>query len=355
LAYFDGIIISPKAIEKAKTKKGKKWVKNNPIGTGPFKFVKHERDVILEYKKFDGYWQKGKPYLDGIEFHFINENETALLAFKAKEAHAMKNVPLHHASDLEKQGYKLVGYPGGKFAMAPDSGNPDSIFVDRRIREAVEYALDREAMSKTLSFGYWRPLNHYASSESDAYMPGFKGRPYNPEKAKQLLKEAGYPNGFKTTIYGVSWFPVAMDTMVAVQSYLKKVGINAKVDIVDGGKYSQLQFGGWKNGLLMFGLGVNFHSATDLYRTFRTGARRLPSLGRLPELDKIFKEAVGAPDDEAQKVLVQKAVRRMHDTAMLTPLWVWHTIVAMDPSLRDMRFGENFGHSYTPANGWFAN
>jgi ABC-type transport system substrate-binding protein len=80
LAGWNGLIISPKVIEKAKIKKGKKWAQKNPVGTGPFKFVKFERKVILKFEKFDGYWDKGKPYLDGIEMHYITDPMTSVIS-----------------------------------------------------------------------------------------------------------------------------------------------------------------------------------------------------------------------------------------------------------------------------------
>jgi peptide/nickel transport system substrate-binding protein len=197
-------------------------------------------------------------------------------------------------------------------------------------------------------------LTHYASDVSNAHTKGFKGRPYNPEKAKQLLKEAGYPNGFKTTLYATSRFPAAMSQMTAIQSYLKAVGIDAKVEIVDGGKYYKLQFKGWKDGLILFGLGATYNSIGDLDRTFQTGGFRLPSLARSTELDEMMRKAQIEPDYDKQNALIQKAVMWMHDNAMLTPLYSWNDIFAIDPSLHDARFGDNLGVSYTPADAWLA-
>jgi len=349
LTSYPGLMISPAAI-----KKGKKWAKKRPIGTGPFEFVKFERDVILKYKKFDGYWDKGKPYLDGIEVHVIKDMMTEEAALRAGEVHVMKSVPDKQALGLKKDGFKVLHYPVALTGLAPDSANANSIFADKRVREAIEYAIDKESIAAALGLGFWTHINQVASEGTNGFNPGFQGRSYDPEKAKELLAKAGYPDGFKTSIYAVLSFPGAQDGCAAIQRDLQKVGIEAKLQFVDGGKYYKLQFRGWKDGLLLFGFGTSLNLSRDLDRTFKTGAMRFPSTLRSAELNAVLKETQTTSDSEIQAKETQKAVRMMHDMAMVTPLWAFSSISAMDQSVHDAGLDAGGGRRWTPAKAWLS-
>jgi len=95
-----GIMISPEAYKK----NGKDWCNSHPVGTGPFKFVSWERDVMHKFEKFDHYWEKGKPYLDGIEWHIVVDPVTQLAAFSKGEHHIMADVDPKDARKLETSG-----------------------------------------------------------------------------------------------------------------------------------------------------------------------------------------------------------------------------------------------------------
>jgi peptide/nickel transport system substrate-binding protein len=235
-ANFNGLMISPKVIEKAKTKKGKKWAKKNPVGTGPFKFVEFVRDVRCIFEKFDGYWQKGKPYLDGIEVNYIQNKLTQIMSIRGGEAHTLWDAVVDKAVELEKEGFIIIGQPVSMRAIAGDSAHPESIFYNKKVREAVEYAINREELT-LLGHGWWEPVNQYASKKANGYNPGLIGRPYNPEKARQLLKEAGYSNGIKTKLIGSVTDP--KDALAQIQRDLLKVGIDVKIEMYDSGKFIQ--------------------------------------------------------------------------------------------------------------------
>ena len=85
-------------------------------------------------------------------------------------------------------------------ASVPDSANPKSPFADLRVRQAAQYAIDTEAIAKTIFYGEVEPANQWIYKGHWGYNPSVVGYPYNPAKAKQLLAEAGYPNGFKTKL-----------------------------------------------------------------------------------------------------------------------------------------------------------
>ena len=134
---------------------------------------------------------------------------------------------------------------------AHDSGHPDSIFADIRVRRAIAHAIDNEAIAKAVGHGYYEPVNQFALSTSSMYNPEAVGYPYNPQKAKELLAEAGYPNGFETKITFRTGSEMT-DLFTAVQGYLGEVGIEVKLNAADRGLFRQTISEGWNNHLVAF-------------------------------------------------------------------------------------------------------
>ncbi|MCR4393342.1 MAG: ABC transporter substrate-binding protein, partial [Dehalococcoidales bacterium] len=194
-----GWIVSPTAIQTH----DKEWTTTHPVGTGPFRFVSYNRDVSVKYERFDGYWQAGKPYLDGVEFEIVADQMTGLLAFKSGEGQVLPVVQAKDADSLKQEGFTVIIAPASVVDLVPSSADPKSPLSDLRVRRAIDYAIDKKAIASSLGYGYYEPANQPFVSSVWAYNPEVVGYPYNPAKAKELLKEAGYPNGFKIPIWMV--------------------------------------------------------------------------------------------------------------------------------------------------------
>jgi ABC-type transport system substrate-binding protein len=133
-----------------------------------------------------------------------------------------------------------------------EARDPNSVFYDKKVREAFEYAIDREAIVKALSLGskdievmYQAPI-----PGDPAYRPGF-GRKYDPEKAKELLTEAGKSAGFETTVYVSAATPRWGDLAVMMQSYLGAVNIKLNIEFISPGQYMSYLIFGWPTGTLL--------------------------------------------------------------------------------------------------------
>ncbi len=218
-------MVSPAAFEK----NGVDWMRDNPVGTGPFKFVSFQRDVGYKVAKNPDYWIEGKPYLDGIEIMYVADPMTQKAAMQAGEADMLELEPGKMAKDLQELGLKVGFQIITVYCFLPDSAHPESPYANQKVREAVEYALDRESMANNFSYGYWEAPYQIPPSSNAAYNPDFAlARKYNPEKAKQLLIEAGYPDGFTTTIL-VNPAIIERNIAVALQSNLADIGITAEL------------------------------------------------------------------------------------------------------------------------------
>jgi peptide/nickel transport system substrate-binding protein len=220
-------MVSPTAFQK----NGADWMRNNPVGTGPFKFVSFERDVKYKAVKNPDYWQKGKPYLDAVEILYVADPVTQKAALQSGDTDVLQIEPAKMAADLKTLGYAEAVNVTSTFCLLPDTAHPDSPFASKKVREAVEYALDREAIAKAFSYGFWPAAYQIPAPSTNVYDANFSlARKYNVDKAKQLMTEAGFPSGFKATL---SVIPVGIDRniAVAIQSNLAQIGITLEINV----------------------------------------------------------------------------------------------------------------------------
>jgi ABC-type transport system substrate-binding protein len=217
-------MVSPAAFQK----NGLAWMEWNMVGTGPFIQTNFQRDVSLTFTKNPNYWAAGKPYLDGIQIQYVIDMMTSEALMKSGGSEVLNcQGDGRVANDLVAAGFKILTQPIGTGALAnltPDSINPSSPWSNVQVRMAAEYAIDKEALAKTFGLGYAIPVYQICGPDSPGYDPSLTGRKYDVAKAKQLLTEAGYPDGFKTTIIAAP-FGLNTDMVVAIQAYLAKVGI----------------------------------------------------------------------------------------------------------------------------------
>jgi peptide/nickel transport system substrate-binding protein len=292
-------------------KNGIEWAKANPVGTGPFIFVSQERDAKITFKRNPNYWDTGKPYLDGIEFVVIADTTVQKLSFQKGGVHRI-TASGTTISELQKEGYQMKAQPGGTFALVPDSNNPSSPWANFNVRLAASYAIDRESIAEALGFGYAEPAYQMFPSYEQTAIPNLVKHKFDPVKAKALLKEAGYPEGFKTAMYRASLVPENVGK--AVGSMLQAVGINIEINNITAGKYTDLRYSGWNNSLLLhaFNSYSNFVSIEDYFLGIQ-----LPSL----KLSTGFKEGLttAAYTKEPQKELIQNVMRVMYDDVMVIP------------------------------------
>jgi peptide/nickel transport system substrate-binding protein len=228
LAADAGRMVSPAAVQA----KDKAWAEKNPVGTGAFQFDNYKNDVGVKYKRFDGYWG-GKPFIDNLNFLIYADKMVALLAFKAGNLDIFSPDPPDVKELVNSGKFNIVtpidGTISGVAGFATDSGSP---FANLKVRQAISYAIDANAMAEAFGLGYYKVTNQFAVPGTWAYNPNITGYPYSPQKAKELLTAAGYANGFNTTynFYNTSQDTIAIAT--TTQNYLKAVGINATLNPV---------------------------------------------------------------------------------------------------------------------------
>jgi peptide/nickel transport system substrate-binding protein len=349
--WFAGGMASPTAWETH----DQGWFEKNPVGTGPFKFVSWQHDVSVIFEKFDGYWQEGKPYLDGIKFIFIPDAAVRQADFEAGETNLIFQVPPDMANTLKMTGKYIEttlknGNGTTQWMLAPDSGHPDSIFYDAKIRQALEYAIDKDTIANSLFYGYYVVSNQWGPPENSAYSPNYKGRPYNPAKAKELLAEAGYPDGFNTYILGK---PSDKPMLLALQSNLAEAGINLELNILEvGALISGPVMQGWDDGLLLMAVQPNGDVLSRL-GWVQTGAPLMPCILYTDETDQMIKEAKAAPDAATKQALTWKVQERVFgEQAVIIPLWLIDDIAFRHQNVHNDGLAVIEGGQWTPEDAW---
>ena len=302
-------------------KNGKDYMMSHPIGTGPFSFDGFTLDVSLKFKKNPNYWIKGKPYLDGIDFSLIADISTRKMAMKAGQGDILEMQSGKDILEFKNAGFNVqMAASTSLFTLLPDSANANSPWSNIKVREAAEYAIDKEALAEVFGYGFAKaPYQIVPPASSLAYNQDFNlGRKYDAAKAKQLLTEAGFADGFDTTLTAI---PMAnRDSVAAIQSYLAAVGIRAKLDFPEMGRWVSNYMGpnaNWNNAVvycLVFNIsGLDF--VTGLQQIFNTdGQAWLKS----PELMDAYQAFLISPDVDIAKV--RKVTDMMIRDALFIPV-----------------------------------
>lgn len=342
-------IISPTAFEK----NGEDWANYHPVGTGPFKLVEFKRNVMLKYEKFKDFYKEGLPLLDGIHFSQIVDPMTAMASFKKGDVDAWMSVDQISASELAKEGgkWQIDVVNGPSYFLNYNSVDPESPFNKQKVRAALEYAIDRDKIAEVSGRGFRKGVRTLFYG-LDYKKAGTTPREYNPEKAKQLLKEAGYPNGFKVKLFFMS--PFERDSAAAFQEYLKKVGIEAKPEPIAGAGWYGKAMGALKSGELLYGwLHPSPAPLKAANHTMVKGSWPLLQRIKRPEgLDAILDQAFSELDIDKAVQHIYRAEKLVYDFAMFSPVCFRQAIVIKAPYVKDAIWGYGFIPRFNLENAW---
>jgi peptide/nickel transport system substrate-binding protein len=312
LASGPGLIISPDNY----LINGAAYAADHPVGTGPFKFVSWQKNNKITFARWDGYWQPGKPYLDGIEWYTIPDMNTKVMSFINGELEVVLTLDLSQVQMAEKAGYKPYLQPvsGGADGFIPSSANTSSPWNNVKVRQAAAYAINVNEYETAL-FGELGTSsnNQFVPKGNWAYNPNVVGYPYNPDKAKQLLTEAGYPNGFKTPFLG---FPDATmnNRVLTIAQYLGKVGITSDIQIISSAELTDRQTNGFGwNGLIWNSLGQSMDVTDTLNRYYAASNMNFVSMLKPADWVQGIADAVAAPDFTTKQKVVQNLMSLVSD------------------------------------------
>ncbi|MBQ4788890.1 glutathione ABC transporter substrate-binding protein GsiB [Pectobacterium versatile] len=230
LAHPAAVMISPAAL-----KQYGKDIGFHPVGTGPYRFVAWNQTDFVKVEKFNGYWKAGLPKLDSITWRPVVDNNTRAALLQTGEAQFAYPIPFEQAKVLEKNDkLALVASPSilHRYISMNVTQKP---FDNPKVREALNYAINKEALIKVAFSGYATPAEGPLPSSID-YSVKYHPWPYDPAKARELLKEAGYPDGFTTTLWSSHNHSTAQKVLQFTQQQLAQVGVKVQVTAMDAGQ-----------------------------------------------------------------------------------------------------------------------
>jgi peptide/nickel transport system substrate-binding protein len=282
--FIDGLashtffyIVSPDAIKQY----GVDGLSKQPAGTGPFKLVEYVRGQSLVLERNEDYWEK-RPYLDRLIFRVIPDATARVAALLNGEIDVSLEIPPDSIATLEANP-NIEVYLRGKphnFSLLPNMR--EKPFSDPRVRQALSLAIDRSAIAEGILMGSAEPATQFYGIGNPGFDPSVSTvqDPYDPEKARSLLAEAGYPDGFTTKMLCVpsgSGVPATDQIMEYIQSNLADVGINVELELMDWNAYLGI-FGkgipqGQNIGAWCMAIGTDTAYILDMY------ARYIPPIG----------------------------------------------------------------------------
>jgi glutathione transport system substrate-binding protein len=231
LAHPSTVMISPAALKQY----GSKDIAFHPVGTGPFKFVEWKQTDYLKVAKFDGYWKKGYPKVDTITWKPVVDNNSRAALMQTGEAHFTFPVPYEQAEVLKsKPELEVVAAPSIvlRYLAMNMLQKP---FDNPKVRQAINYAINKEALTKVAFSGYASPAEGVAPQGVE-FAVKLGPWPYDVAKAKQLMAEAGYPNGFETELWSGYNHTTAQKVAQFLQQQLQQIGIKTKITLLEAGQ-----------------------------------------------------------------------------------------------------------------------
>lgn len=229
LAHPSAVMISPAALEKFG-----KDIGQNPVGTGPFEFVEWRQTDHLKGKKFDGYWKKGYPKVDTITFLPVPDANTRAAMVQTGEAHYAA-IPFERADAMKSNDKLDVIDSPSIMARYVSFNTQQKPFDDVRVRQAINYAINKEAFAKVVYAGHAQVMDGVVPEAVDfSHKSGVW--PHDPAKARALLKEAGYANGFQTSLWSAYNDSTSAKAVQFLQQQLAQVGIKASLEVLEPGQ-----------------------------------------------------------------------------------------------------------------------
>ncbi len=333
-------IVSKQAVEKL----GDEKFGDNPVGTGPFKFKEWIKDDRIVLEKFPGHWERGQdgqplPYLDGFVVRYILDSAAVMLELKAGTVESFRpqdvaDVPTVRADpNLVAAGQPGIwsSYPGMYFNPRP--GTPYPLSNNLKLRQAAQYAIDRESMAKAQGVGIgkaaYHPFFFPGMAGYDESLPKYE---FNLAKAKQLVVEAGYPNGVDLEVKVINR-PGDVMMVEILQAMFAPAGIRLKIAALDRAVWIE------------DGRAGRFQALSHLWNSYpdvlvspysRTGHGNNWSGYSSPAVDKLYDDAEQEYDDN-KRAEIYKRMQKIHfDEAYFITGFMTPKMVYMNKRVRGM-------------------
>ncbi len=328
LASAAGWIVPKNYTEKV----GKEAFMLHPVGLGPYKFVSQEPGVELVMEAFDGYWGE-KPSVKRLVFKSVPEATTRLAMLKRGDADVAYLLDASLAQSVKEDPKLHVAFSGGVgtyYLDFFDMWDPKSPWHDERVRKAASLALDRKAISDAETLGASKPTGTVVLKSYEYAMP-IEPDPYDPEQAKKLLAEAGYPNGFDAgDLY--PW-PPYFSTGEAIASYLGAIGIRTRIRTMERAAFYAALPTKKLHGICMCIAASTGNASTRLAPIVPSDAQF--AYGGWPDVDELWKKQLDETDHDKRASLLKQIQLILHQRRRFAPIYDYFWASGIGPRVAD--------------------
>ena len=336
-----GIVVPKKYLEQV----GEDGFKKHPIGMGPYKFVSHTPGIELVLEANEAYWRHA-PYIKRIIMKGVPEGTTRLAMLKRGEADIAVALEGEVAEEVKRDPkLTLVDTRHASIFWLDfaEQWDPKSPWHDKRVRLAANYALDRQAISEAACLGFCPPTAVIIPRVMDFALQT-EPLPYDPKKAKELLKEAGYPNGFDAgDLAPIPPFYVVGESVV---NYLNAVGIRVKMRTMERAAF----YTAWKEkklpGLSIVGAGASGNAATRVEAFIYS--KGTYAYGGYPDIDELFQQQAVERDKAKREALLHRIQQLTMERVMYAPIMDFRALIGVGPQVAEHAINTIPVHPFPP-------
>jgi len=311
--FLNRLIDFPIVPPRYTAEKGDQGLALRPVGTGPFKFVELIKDDRLVVEAFDRHW-RGAPKIRRILFRPIPEPFTRAAALRNNELDLITNVPPVLARDLEKAAGVRVHRVPSTWMIYLGLNAFKKPLSDVRVRQALNYATDVDTIIRTVLEGNARRTPGPLTPNMFGYDPSLKGYPSDPAKAKQLLAEAGYPDGLEITLDSSEGrYQGDKEIAEALAGQWQRAGFKPRVQVAEWGAYFKKYLSKQFSDAYLLGLGGPMQDADELYNLVSSKGRGL--YYKNEQVDQLFDAGRSTMDPARRRRIYADLARAMVEDA----------------------------------------
>jgi peptide/nickel transport system substrate-binding protein len=277
-----------------------------PPGTGPFRFVQWQPGQHLTLKAFRDYWITGVPYLEEVVFKPISEDNVRVTALRTHAVDIADEIPYSVIAEAKKgkPDFQIITHEAGVRArirfntrLAP--------FSDVRVRQAIAYAVNKQEIASGATWGFAEPTNQRYPFSSKWFID-MKDREQNLQKARALMTEAGYKEGFKVKVPAHG--SPGKEVSIILKDQLKKIGVDVELDLMDFASQTRVRTSS-QFSMYAAGMGARSDPNQIYYNDYHSKSRQNESGYSNPEVDQLLEKASAIQDFKERKRLYTEVVR----------------------------------------------
>lgn len=288
-----------------------------PVGAGAYRVVEHLVDDRIIYERFEDYWDVENSFLGGIEMLALVDTQTRLNALISGQIDAAELDP-NQIDQAEAAGLNVTLGEDVSFGLVQFNSERRPEFADERVIRAINHAIDREAITEGIFFGYAQPSVQSMPQDYFAHNPeiGPEYYEYNPELARELLAEAGHADGFAFEMLTTT-VPARVQTSEAVQAMLGEVGINVTVRPIAGaGPFLDAVYGTKEADAWMLAWGGRPDPSMTFGLLYLPGSYNNPSGRSTPEVQELHQRSLTTFDPEERATVLQELSAAVVEAAL---------------------------------------